>query len=133
MVNVILESLHKISPSDNYWILSEIVEENHLSFLSPHPSKRTSGRVTKCAVDRKQFVQFNGYCSSTKYIKCGVSQGSILGPLLVLLCINDICEVSSAVQFILFADTNVFSYENPDFLLHKVNLELSKLNSWLNS
>ena len=58
---------------------------------------------------RTQFVQYNGYNSSSKYIKCGVPQGSILGPLLFLLYINDLCNVSKALDFILFADdTNIF-------------------------
>ena len=35
--------------------------------------------------DRRQYVTYNGCSSSTKYIKCGVLQGFILGPLLFLL------------------------------------------------
>ena len=83
--------------------------------------------------NREQFVKFNGHCSSTKRIVCGVPQGSILGPLLFLLYINDLCEASDALEFILFADdTNVFfSHKNPELLMHKVNIELCKLTCWL--
>ena len=82
--------------------------------------------------NRKQFVQYNGHCSLTQNIKCGVPQGSILGPLLFLLYINDLCEVSDALELILFADdTNVFfSHKNPEILMHNVNVELSKLTCW---
>ena len=80
---------------------------------------------------RSQFVQYNGYSSSSKYIKCGVPQGSILGPLLFLLYINDLCDVSKAFDFILFADdTNIFySHKDQNYLMEIVNTELNKLSS----
>ena len=81
---------------------------------------------------RSQFVQYNGYKSSLKYVECGVSQGSILGPLLFLLYINDLCNVSKVLDFILFADdTNIFfSHKDPIFLVELVNTELQKLSCW---
>ena len=79
-----------------------------------------------------QFVQYNGYNSSSKYIKFGVPQGSILGPLLFLLYINDLCNMSKALDFILFADdTNIFfSHNDPNQVMEIVNNELKKLSSW---
>ena len=81
---------------------------------------------------RTQFVQYNGYNSSSKYIKFGVPQGSILGPLLFLLYINDLCNMSKALDFILFADdTNIFfSHNDPNQVMEIVNNELKKLSSW---
>ena len=79
-----------------------------------------------------QFVQSNGQCSSPQTICCGVAQGSILGPLFFLLYINELNNVSTLVELILFAgDTNlIMSHKDPVYLAASLNSEVNKLSTW---
>ena len=58
--------------------------------------------------NRKQYVCFNGTDSGFLPITCGVPQGSILGPTLFLLYVNDLGNVSTRLTSILFADDTSF-------------------------
>ena len=83
---------------------------------------------------RSQYVIFDGKVSETRSIKCGVPQGSILGPLLFILSVNHICNVSPILFKILYADDTcvLISGNHLNNLIKMLNivLELISLNNW---
>ena len=85
--------------------------------------------------NRKQYTAVGNTLSDVNYVKCGVPQGSILGPILFLLYINDIVSSSDILDFFLFADdtTLLYSCREDKNSEQKLNFELSKVSklAWI--
>ena len=81
---------------------------------------------------RQFFIDFNGSFSSCRKLNVGVPQGSVLGPFLFLLYINDVVKTSSILKFILYADDTAILYSHSNFneLLNVLNRELKVFDTW---
>ena len=85
--------------------------------------------------DRKQFVSIDGHNSDLMTVDCGVPQGSVLGPLLFLIYINDLHKAIQYCKVHHFADdTNLFHTSQSVKNLNKlVNRDMKHLNNWLSA
>ena len=87
--------------------------------------------------DRRQYVEIDNVQSCTRPLKTGVPQGSILGPLLFIIYMNDVNSVSKNFEAILYADDTslnsiikIFGNDNPSTI---INSELLLIYDWLNA
>ena len=81
--------------------------------------------------NRQQVVVINGISSERRAIECGVPQGSILGPLLFLIYINDLPNTSSILEYYTFADDTASVYQKKKSDTSTLNRELENLPPWL--
>ena len=84
-------------------------------------------------MERTQIVQIKGVNSSQREVKIGVPQGSILGPLLFIIYINDIVHIEIGGQIMLYADDTAlfFKHKDQETLQYITNMALSKVTNWL--
>ena len=79
--------------------------------------------------DKKQFVKIDECSSNLLSVSCGVAQGSVLGHKMFIVYINNICNVSRPLTFVLFVDDTNISYYNGNILnlTRLENCEFDKL------
>ena len=81
--------------------------------------------------NRKQRVVLNGQSSSWTNVKAGVPQGSILGPLLFLIYINDLADGLSSNTKLFADDTSLFSVIHDSVITTlELNSDLSRIKQW---
>lgn len=142
-VTQLVETLHDLAKGINDQSQIEVVflDLSKAFYRVCHPKliqKLTSilgnGPMTKWIesklTDRYQFVQYGAHVSETVPVLSGVPQGSVLGPMLFLLFINDIADVAE-VNIRLFADDCIL-YQRIDSYQDQLKLDesLKKVGTW---
>ena len=84
-------------------------------------------------MNHTQPVELQGMTSCPVGISVGVPQGSILGPLLFLLHVNDLPGMTSECSILMYADDTVLFCSSPQAFLitNKLNNKLRKIERWL--
>ena len=87
--------------------------------------------------NRRQYTELGGLKSNLLQIKTGVPQGSILGPLLFLVNINDIADITKYLKTVFYADDTTFIADLDNIPKNEqkriINTELEIANLWLKS
>ncbi len=93
-----------------------------------------NGLLQNYLTNRQQYVDYEGTKSASKSIRTGVPQGSILGPLLFLVYINDLPTISPVFNMLMYADdTTLHCNITHNISEQVINDELIKVQEWLSS
>ena len=81
---------------------------------------------------QEKYVSLEGFSSQTKILKCGVPEGSSLGPLLFLIYINDLASALEKSIHHFADDTNLlYGNKNPSVRSDVISSELKLVTNWL--
>ena len=110
---------------------------NHKVFVKKREYYGVKGvpliRLQSYLHNSQQCVKINQSISDFKTITCGVTQGSVLGPLLFLIYINEIFLATLEVLFHLFADDTCIFHSNKNYkkLEDEINTSMDNKTNWL--
>ena len=140
LINHLISELDKNnSPTNIYIDLSKAFDTlDHLILLNKLKYYGVTGAANllfqNYLSNRQQYVEYNGATSQKLKISTGVPQGSILGPLLFLIYINDLPSVSNVLQMLMYADdTTLYCNFNSINDVNRINEELCKVSAWLSA
>ena len=111
---------------------------NHQILLKKIPKLGIKGNllawIENYLTGRKQCTIANNIVSDYQNITCGVPQGSVLGPLLFLIYINDISNIITNCKISMYADDTVIyvSHKNPETAITLIQSDLDQLYLWCN-
>lgn len=96
-------------------------------------SERAVALIDSYLSERMQFIEIEGVQSQRLEIKCGVPQGSILGPLLFIIYINGIFNLNLFGNLIMYADDAIICYscDSIDQLNQQMQSDLNTISTWL--
>lgn len=85
--------------------------------------------------NRTQVVRIGTFTSNPHKIECGIPQGSILGPMLFLIYVNNISKIDLMGQITLYADDTCLFYfgKNLNEIVSEAQNDLNKYNTWCQS
>ena len=114
---------------DNFLKKYDILNPSQYAFRSNMSTTKAILELVELE-NRQQFVNFNNCDSEILNVSCGVPQGSILGPKLFIMYVNDICKVSKVFRFIIFDDDTNLLCCHSDELVRMTNAGLDQLQVW---
>ena len=82
---------------------------------------------------RRQRVCINGMASSWAPVKSGIPQGSVLGPVLFIVFINDLPEVVKSTSLIFADDTKIFNNADSEDSIAMLQKDINHLTEWANT
>ena len=126
LIGIVMLDLQKAFDTVNHEILIKKLHDYNLSI-------NIINWFVSYLKDRSQITVINGMRSTEQKYTCGIPQGSILGPLLFIMYINDLPDHVSNVHVSMYADdTAIFcSSKNVNDIVDKLNHDLINVDNWL--
>ena len=88
------------------------------------------GWVESFLSNRTQYVSVNGKCSELKAVTSGIPQGSVLGPILFVIYINDLPDVVNKYLYLFADDSKIFNKIKCEKDVEDLQKDLDRMSDW---